>query len=72
MTNKNYASIIKSAGTQVKLVDAMMQTDETYDVQTKKHKNPGGDAPSGTNQTVGGKVSPALAGGNPPPVQITP
>ena len=38
MTNKNYASIIKSAGTQVKLVDAMMQTDETYDVQIKKQK----------------------------------
>ena len=35
------------------------------------HKNPGGDAPSGTNQTTGGKVSPALAGGNPPPVQST-
>ena len=71
-TNKNYASIIKSAGTQVKLVDAMTQTDETYDVQIKKHKNPGGDAPSSTNQTAGGKVSPALAGGNPPPVQSTP
>ena len=68
-TNKNYASIIKSAGTHVKLVDAMTQTDETYDVQIRKHKNPGGDAPSGTNQTAGGKVSPALAGGNPPPVQ---
>ena len=73
MTNKNYVSIIKSAGTQVKLVDAMTQTDETYDVQIKKNnKNPGGDAPSGTNQTAGGKVSPALAGGNPPPVQSTP
>ena len=71
-TNKNYASIIKSAGTQVKLVDAMTQTDETYDVQIKNHKNPGDDAPSGTNQIAGGKVSPALAGGNPPPVQSTP
>ena len=50
----------------------MTQTDETYDVQIKKHKNLGGDAPSGTNQTAGGKVSPALAGGNPPPVQSTP
>ena len=35
-TKKNYASIMKSAGTQVKLVDAMTQTDETYDVQIKK------------------------------------
>ena len=50
----------------------MTQTDETYDVQIKKHKSPGGDAPSGNNQTAGGKVSPALAGGNPPPVQSTP
>ena len=67
MTNKNYASIIKCAGTQVKLDDAMTQTDETYDVQIKKkHKNPGGDAPSGTNQAAGGNVSPALARGNPP------
>ena len=48
----------------------MTQTDETYDVQIKKkHKNSGGDAPSGTNQTAGGKVSPALAGGNPSHVQ---
>ena len=34
-TNKNYASIIKSADTLVKLVDAMTQTDETYDVHIK-------------------------------------
>ena len=51
----------------------MTQTDETYDVQIKKDKSPGGDAPSGTNQTAGGKVLfPALEGGNPPPVQSTP
>ena len=50
--SRNYASIIRSAGTQVRLVDAMTQTDETYDVQIKTHQNPGGDAPSGTNQTA--------------------
>ena len=70
--SRNYASIIRSAGTQVKLVDAMTQTDETYDVQIKTHQNPGGDAPSGTNQTAGGKASPAQAGGKPPPAQNPP
>ena len=70
--SRNYASIIRSAGTQVNFVDAMTQTDETYDVQIKTHQNPGGDAPSGTNQTAGGKASPAQAGGKPPPAQNPP
>ena len=50
----------------------MTHTDETYDVQIKTHQNPGGDAPSGTNQTAGGKASPAQAGGKPPPAQNPP
>ena len=53
----------RNYGTQVRLVDAMTQTNETYDVQIKTHQNPGGDAPSGTNQTAGGKAAPAQ---NPP------
>ena len=44
----------------------MTQTNEKYDVQIKTHQNSGGDAPSGTNQTAGGKASAAKAGGIPP------